>query len=111
MKQYDTALAQTGDMVFAKLGGSSTPARYLAMMEDGRHVIELTAVSGVHFVQVAEAHQLFAPPRKRTVWINLHKQRETGEITPYLYDDEAWAHSQRSHSMNCLGSFPIEIEE
>jgi hypothetical protein len=54
---------------------------------------------------------LVMAPKKRTVFVNLHKQRDAGDITPFLYADEAYAKRQCGNSMNCLGTFPIEIED
>jgi hypothetical protein len=59
----------------------------------------------------ASPADLFMAPQKRTVFLNLHKQRDTGDIAPFLYADEAYAKRQCGNSMNCLGTFPIEIED
>jgi hypothetical protein len=113
MKPFDIEAAQRGEPILLMLASEydTTSVRLVGMLTDGRHVVERRAESGVYYVEVATEHRLRMAPKKRTVWINLHKQRDTGDITPFLYGDEAYANRQRGNSMNCLGTFPIEIED
>jgi hypothetical protein len=110
MKPFDLGAAKRGEPIF--LEGQCTgwnysgPVFFVGVSENGIPVVEI----GSKPVRASPEYLRMAP-KKRTVYINLHKQRDTGEIMPFLYDDEAYANRQRGHSMNCLGTFPIEIED
>jgi len=110
MKPFDLEAAKRGESLYMdalytgwKYQG---PVFFVGVSENNLPVVEIhskpTRVSSDY---------LFMAPKKRTVWINLHKMRDSGEVIPYLYGDEAYANCQRGNSMNCLGTFPIEIEE
>jgi len=92
-----------------------TPGRYLAKMQDGRHVVEMVAVSGTHFVNVFDAGAIFMPPVKRTVYLNIYDIRFTER---HAYTCCAFDHRSdavRDSNVNEAGllaiAVPIEIEE
>lgn len=113
MKPFDLGRAKADDPfgVVKNIVGDIERVRLIGELTDGRIVVERHASSGVYYAEVVQEDQLRMLPTKRTIWINLHRQRDTGEIVSFLYDDEAFANRQRGQSMNCLGTFPIEIEE
>ncbi|MFM0503916.1 hypothetical protein [Paraburkholderia caffeinilytica] len=113
MKPFNLGCALAGDP-FVLVQASEhdiIPVRFVGELTDGRVVVERRAESGVYYVEVCRDEQLRMAPIKRTVYINLHKQRDSGEIVPYLYEDQRLANNQRGSSMNCLGTFAIEIED
>lgn len=113
MKSFDIEAAQRGEPIVLVLASehNTTPVRLIGLLSDGRNVVERQASSGVYYCEVCADSQLRMASRKRTVYVNLHKQRDTGEIMPFLYEDQRLANNQRGSSMNCLGTFPIEIED
>ena len=74
MKAFDPQQVTLGTPVIVQqFQGAGTPGRYLAKMEDGRHVVELIAVNGTHFVNVFDDECVFMAPVKRTVYVTLYK--------------------------------------
>jgi hypothetical protein len=87
------------------------PGRYLAMMEDGRHVVELVAASGTHFVNVFDKGDIFMPPVKRTIYVNIYPN-----TSPFCSASANW-HETAEGAKDGVGpnaiavAVPVEIEE
>ena len=116
MKPFDLQAAKRGEPLITSRGSPVTEFHHFETELSTWCCVAVvngaclwTSVSGV--ISGTHGLTLCMAPKKRTVYINLHKQRDSSEIVPYLYSDELYANSQRGHSTNCLGTFPIEIED
>lgn len=115
VKKFDKESATLGNAVIVMQPPhhTATPGRYLAQMEDGRHVVEFVAVSGTHFVNVVDEQYIFVVPVKRTVYFNLHRLGQKGdEIPAYMHETEDEARNKaKGFEMHYFAiAVPIEIE-
>ena len=113
MKSFDADSANLGDQVIAKRFGRTTieKARYLAKLEDGRHVVEFQTAAGASFVEVVNEDQLFAVPVKRTVYVNLYKRGANHECAYHDTEDLAIQMTSGAEDWLIARAVPIEITE
>ncbi|WP_321913532.1 hypothetical protein [Paraburkholderia sp. J11-2] len=112
LKPFNAESAQLGDKVIAKrFQRSIEQARYLAKLEDGRHVVEFQAVGGTSFVEVVNEDALFAVPRKRTVYVNLYRRGAHHECAYHDTEDYAIQMTSGAEDWLIARAVPVEIEE
>ena len=113
MKPFDASAVTLGTPVIVKqFQGAVTPGRYLAKMEDGRHVVEMVAVNGTHFVNVFDDGCIFMAPKKRTMYVNLYPHDYLSRVGSYTTWDTVEQAAEAAKNMRSIATVvPIEIED
>ncbi|CAG4889515.1 hypothetical protein [Paraburkholderia gardini] len=112
MKPFDLERALAGDLIRIAPGyGSSEwqPCHFIGVSLDGHPVVEPKSRLGYPVVVTNRDHLCMAP-LKRTVYVTLHRQRN-GILHAFAFYDASEASTRAGNSSNCLGTFPIEIED